>query len=108
MKSIGIVTLISVLAVAAAPSTAPVRAQVFATTKSTAQFADCFTKFQDAQKSPWWFVPKEHGGTFSNAGAANVGKPYLLLISDRGGRREIQMQNAARNGPEAQAVSQCV
>jgi len=41
-------------------------------------------------------------------GASSVGKPYLLLISDRAGRREIQLQNSGSEGPEAKAVTQCI
>jgi hypothetical protein len=108
MKAYGIATLISVVAVAAAPAPQPRSDVSFATMKSTQEFADCFTRIQDRRSMPWWFVPKNSGGTFSNAGAARVGKPYLLLVSDRSGRREIQLQNAARDGPEARAVNQCI
>jgi len=108
MKAFGIVTLISVIAVAAAPSAPAVRGLSFATMKSTEQFADCFSRIQDRHLVPWSFVPKEGGGAFSNAGARAVGRPYLLLISDRDGRREILLQNASSNGPEARAVNQCI
>lgn len=108
MKAFGIVTLISVVAVAAAPTPPAARGLSFATMKSTEEFADCFSKVQDRRAVPWWFVPKDHGGTFSNAGAAAAGKPYLLLISDRDGRRVIQLQNASSEGPEARAVNQCI
>jgi len=109
MKTFGIVTLVSVVAVAAAPAP-PARQPVsFSTMKSTQEFADCFAKIQDRRSVPWWFVPKESGGTFSNAGAGSIiGRPYLLLISDRAGRREIQLQNAGVQGPEAKAVIQCI
>jgi len=108
MKAFGIATLISVIAVAAAPTPPPVPGLSFATMKSTAQFADCFSKIQDRHSVPWWFVPKERGGTFSNAGAPAVGRPYLLLINDQDGRREIMLQNASADGPEARAVNQCI
>src|SRR5689334_7765260 len=108
MKAFGIVTLISVIAVAAAPTPPAAHGLSFATMKSAEQFADCFSKIQDRHSVPWWFVPKERGGTFSNAGAPAVSRPYLLLIGDRGGRREILLQNASSNGPEARAVNQCI
>lgn len=108
MKAFGIVTLMSVIAVAAAPSSPAARGISFATMKSTEQFADCFSRIQDRHSVPWWFVPKERGGTFSNAGAPAVGRPYLLLISDRDGRREILLENASAEGPEARAVNQCI
>jgi len=108
MKTFGVVTLVSVVAVAAAPAP-PAREPVsFSTMKSTQEFADCFAKIQDRHAVPWWFVSKESGGTFSNAGASSVGRPYLLLINDRAGRREILLQNAGSMGPEAKAVTQCI
>ena len=108
MKAFGIVTLISVVAVAAAPAP-PARQPVsFSTMKSTQDFADCLAKIQDRHAVPWWFVSKESGGTFLNAGANSGGRPYLLLISDRAGRREILLQNAGSEGPEAKAVNQCI
>jgi hypothetical protein len=108
MKDVGIVTLISVIAVAAAPTPPPSNATAFATMKSTDEFAQCFAQTQDRHSVPWWFVPKERGGTFSDMGAASGGKPYLLVINDRGGRRELLLQNATRDGPEAKAVKQCM
>lgn len=108
MKAYGIATFISVIAVAAAPSPQPAADVSFATMKSTQEFADCFSKIQDRHAVPWWFVPRTDGGTFSNAGAPGVGKPYLLLISNRSGRREILLQHASPDGPEAQAVNQCI
>jgi hypothetical protein len=109
MKDLGIVTLISVAAIAAAPTPARDRSEQFATIKSTDQFADCFARSQERNARPWWFVPKESGGgTFSNQGAASISKPYFLVIADRGSRREIQLQNADWNGPEARGVEQCI
>lgn len=108
MKAFGIVTLISVIAVAAAPAPPAAQGMSFATMKSTEQFADCFSRIQDRRSVPWWFVPKERGGTLSNAGAPAIGRPYVLLINDRDGRREILLQNASSNGPEARAVNQCI
>lgn len=109
MKDLGIVTLISVAAIAAAPASQPNRQTAFATAKSTQAFADCYAKSQDRQMRPWAFVPKENGGgTFSNIGAASVRNPYFLVINERRARREIQLQNASWNGPEARGVEQCI
>jgi hypothetical protein len=109
MKDLGIVTLISVAAIAAAPASQANHATAFATSKSTQAFAECFARSQERNSRPWWFVPKESGGgTFSNLGAASVKKPYFVLISDRGSTREIQLQNASWNGPEARGVVQCI
>lgn len=111
MKDLGILTLISVAAMAAAPAPAPEKSgpTTFATAKSTEQFAACFERTQDRLSRPWWFVAKDNGGgTFSNLGAHSVSKPYFLLISDRGSRREIQLQNANLDGPEARGAAQCI
>lgn len=109
MKDLGIVTLISVAAIAAAPASQTSHPTAFATAKSTQAFADCFTHAQERNLKAWWFVPKESGGgTFSNAGAASVKQPYFVEISDRGSRREIHVQNASWDGPIARGVEQCI
>ena len=109
MKDLGIVTLISVAAIAAAPASQESHATAFATSKSTQAFADCFARSQERNSTPWWFVPKESGGgTFSNLGAPSVRKPYFVVISDRGSKREIQLQNASWDGPQARGVEQCI
>ena len=109
MKDLGIVTLISVAAIAAAPASETSRPTAFATAKSTQAFADCFAHAQERGSQAWWFVPKESGGgTFSNAGAASVKQPYFVEISDRGSRREIHVQNASWDGPVARGVEQCI
>ena len=110
MRSLSIATLISVVASAAAPTPQPAssRAAAIVTAKSTRAFAECFARTQDRLSAPWWFVPKENGGTFSNLGAPAVTKPYFLAVTDRGRHREISLEDAAPNGAEAQGVSQCI
>ena len=109
MKDLGIVTLISVAAIAAAPASEGRHASAFATSKSTQAFADCFERSQERNSTPWWFVPKESGGgTFSNLGAPSIKKAYFVVISDRGSTREIQLQNASWDGPAARGVEQCI
>jgi hypothetical protein len=109
MKDLGLFTLISVAAIAAAPAPEGSHPTSFATARSAQAFEDCFARSQDRRATAWAFVPSESGGgTFSNLGAANVTKPYFLEISDRGSRREIQLQNASWNGPQARGVEQCI
>lgn len=109
MKDLGIVTLISVAAIAAAPASQKGHPTAFATAKSTQAFASCFAHARERESKAWWFVPKESGGgTFSNAGAASVKQPYFVEISDRGIRREIHVQNASWDGPVARGVEQCI
>jgi hypothetical protein len=83
MKEIGIVTLLSVVAVAAAPHGRAEKMTVFVTRKSTDAFDACLV-------------------------ATSVGKPTDFVLTDRGSRREIQLSGAALEGPEAQAVKQCL
>ena len=83
MKEIGIVTLLSVVAVAAAPSARGEHSTIFITRKAGTAFGACFA-------------------------AARLGKPSDLVVTDRGSRREIQLKGAALDGPEAQAVKQCL
>jgi hypothetical protein len=108
MKGAGLVTLLSVLAIAAAPSLADRKAGPVVTAKSTEAFAHCFAQAQDRRSAAWWFVPSGKGGTFSNAGAAKVQKPYFVIISDRGTRREIELQDVAEGSPEAGGIKQCI
>lgn len=83
MKEIGIVTLLSVVAVAAAPHGRSEKVTVFVTRKSTQAFDACFA-------------------------AAHAGKVSDLALTDRRSRREILVSGAALDGPEAQAVKQCL
>jgi hypothetical protein len=109
MKDLGLFTMISVAAIAAAPVPEGSHPTSFATTKSAQAFADCFARSQDGRSIPWAFVPRQSGGgTFSNLGARSVSKPYFLEISNRGSRREIQLQNASWDGPQARGVEQCI
>jgi hypothetical protein len=68
----------------------------------------CFAKEQDRRSAPWWFVPKSGGGTFSNLGATPGGKAYFLVISDRGQRREITIDNAAPDSAPLEGMIQCL
>lgn len=108
MKDFGIVVLLSVIVNAAAPRPDVPVLPVLTTAKSTQAFANCFARSQDRQSAAWAFVPKKHGGTFSNLGASSPAAPYFLVISDRGERREIQLQNAAPDGAQEKGVQQCL
>lgn len=106
MKEFSLVTLFSVAAVAAAPTSSPSDSLV--THKSAQEFADCVAQNEGGRATPWWFVPKEHGGTFSNLGAATDRKAFVVFIRDDAGRREIAMQDAKLNDPTRKAVIQCI
>ncbi|MEO8455029.1 MAG: hypothetical protein ABI454_07705 [Sphingomicrobium sp.] len=113
MKDVGIITLLSVIISAAAPSspnaleTGP--AKSFATAKSIDQFASCFTDTQDRGALPWSYVRKEDGGTFSNLGSRTIKSAYFVVVSDRGPSREVRLEgNGASEIAVNQAVDQCV
>ena len=106
MKDFGIIALLSVIISAAAPRTDPPALPVLKTEKSTQAFAHCFARSQDQHSAAWAFVPREHGGTFSNLGAVSVAAPYFLLIRDRGTHREIELQNAG--GVQEKGVEECI
>jgi hypothetical protein len=83
MKEIGIVTLLSVVVIAAAPHARADRTAMFVTRKSASAFGACLA-------------------------AAHGGNPTSLNIADRGSRREIQLLNVSFDGAEARAVKQCL
>ncbi|MGN6059490.1 MAG: hypothetical protein ACTHOI_13020 [Sphingomicrobium sp.] len=113
MKQVGIVTLISVAASAAAPvAHARAEAATLATSKTVEQFGDCFVATQDLAARPWAFVPKGDGGTFSNVGARGAQGLYYLAITDRGPVRQLRLEAASESSPLdrniARAVNQCI
>jgi hypothetical protein len=105
MRSLGIVTVLSVAATAAAPNSAHPR---LLTAKSSDAFIQCFAQSQETRTKPWAFMPKADGGTFSNLGAPSVTKPYFVVVTDRGHLREILLANATRGSTEQQGVDQCI
>jgi len=113
MKQVGLVTVVSVIACAAAP-VSQVRngSATFATARSVEQFGTCFVGAQDRAAQAWSYVPKGDGGTFSNVGATGAGAPYFLAVSDRGSERHVQLEaaGAARTVDRniARAVDQCI
>jgi hypothetical protein len=113
MKQIGIVTLISVAASAAAPVAHATRDTVMLeTSKTVAQFGGCFVQLQDRAARAWAFIPKGDGGTFSNLGARDAREPYFLAVSDRGAVRQLRLEPASAGTPVerdvAKAVDQCI
>jgi hypothetical protein len=121
MKDIGIFTLLTFIVSAAAPAspeynrTAPFAAQKyspaksFVTAKSTEQFGSCFASSQDSRGLPWWYVPKDNGGTFSNLGSRSGASAYFLVVSDRGSLREVRLEGSGRSETVvSSAVGQCV
>jgi hypothetical protein len=108
MRSLGIATIMSVIATIGAPSIAPASGQPMVTAKSTQDFADCFIKDQNRRSAAWAFVPNAKGGLFSNFGARSIAKPYFVRISDRGKQREIRIEDAAPESAAARGVNRCI
>jgi hypothetical protein len=81
-----------------------------ATSKAIEPFAQCFTASQDRSGRPWWFVPKAHGGTFSNLGATGVAEPYFVDIADKGATREVRvtLASASTDRSVVRAVDSCI
>ena len=109
-----LITIFALALWAASPAGAaqPGNANARATSKPVDQFVGCFVAGQRSASLPWWFVPKDHGGTISNMGA-NDGRPtYFLEVSDLGSRREVRLAMASLGTPMdssvAQAVAQCI
>jgi hypothetical protein len=107
MREIGLVTLLSVAVTAAAPSPRDYRAAISVTPKSTEDFASCFARSQDRRGKAWSFVPRDHGGRFSNLGNRSGAATYFLVINDRGTRREVELNPVSPSGGQREAVSQC-
>jgi hypothetical protein len=82
------------------------------TTKSLEAFERCFLAAEEGATNAWSFVPNEHGGVFSNEGAANVGNSYRLQLLDNGRTRTIRLVPAnptkAPMPPVAAAIDKCI
>lgn len=82
------------------------------TSKPVAQFVRCFVAAQEQASLPWWFVPKDHGGTISNLGANGARSVYFVGVSDLGSIRKVRLElasnEASGNRSIAQAVNQCI
>jgi hypothetical protein len=108
VREIGIVTLLSVAVTAAAPGPQAYRPAVYVTPKSTQDFASCFARSQEKRGAAWWFVPRNHGGTFSNLGSKSVAASYFVVINDRGVRREIALDQRSAADDQREVINQCI
>jgi hypothetical protein len=107
-----VLSVVCGLAMSAAAVAAPLPQQGLsrATAKGTERFAICFATSQDRSAQPWWFVPKAHGGTFSNLGARDVAEPYFVDIADKGATREVRVTLASASADRSvlRAVDSCI
>lgn len=103
MREIGIVTLLSVAATAAAPSS---RASQSAPALGTpGQYAACLASNPQAA-SRWWIVANDRGGSIAMPAGAEVQRAYLV-IEDRGARREIALEQTGAGGQQQKGGSTC-
>jgi hypothetical protein len=108
MKQVLAITLAALAVSAASTPLAPPSGDRV-TTKGVQPFAQCFTAAQDRAGRAWSFVPKENGGgTFSNAGANGVSRPYFLDVADRGSMRVVRLSSAGADRSILLAVDHCV
>src|SRR4051812_10877902 len=105
-----LMALSALLAASSAAVAAPLPGVSRATTKATEPFARCFAASQDRSAQAWWFVPKAHGGTFSNLGANGVAEAYFVDIADKGATREVRVTLASANADRSVlgAVESCI
>jgi hypothetical protein len=109
MKQLGILIALaaSTPAIAASASGVP----PIATDKSVAEFGGCFVAAQDGAGLAWSYVPKPHGGTFSNVGAKGETGLYFLAVADLGPARELRLEPASSalsiDARVIRAVSKC-
>ena len=91
---------------AALEAQAPVEVPVFvgSTSRSIAEFEQCFMSVQASQSMPVWFVLHENGGRFSNEGAAGVSNPYRIRFTERRGRSEVKVFLASPDGSQGRLL----
>jgi hypothetical protein len=109
MKQLGII--VALAASTSAIAAPPPAASSVTTHKSVAEFGGCFVAAQERAGLAWSYVPKPHGGTFSNVGNTGATGLYFLAVSDRGSARELRLEPAAPassiDARVSRAVSRC-
>ena len=110
MKQLGILIALAASSTAIAAPT-PGHLSPITTSKSVSQFGGCFVAAQERAGLAWSYVPKPHGGTFSNVGNTGATGLYFLAVSDRGSARELRLEPAAPassiDARVSRAVSRC-
>jgi hypothetical protein len=80
------------------------------TTKSLDAFGACFTQAQVRAGRAWSFIPADHGGSFSDAGASDGGTPYRLQFTENGTTNRLRLyadQPLAAHAKLVEAVDRC-
>jgi hypothetical protein len=106
MRGVGLVTLLSVGAVSAAPSSRPVAPGKIVSVESTHVFVDCWAERRLGVLAP--FMRAKVGEAPSDFDAPGTGQTYFITISDGDTRRIIRLQGPAPTGPQAKSMEQCI
>lgn len=99
MREIGIVTLLSVAATAAAPT--PRIAEPVAAPSATSRYAACLASSETPTAARWWIVANERGGSIALPAGARVQHAYLVVVDDQGERSEMALERAQQQRGES-------
>ena len=75
------------------------------TTTSLNQFATCFTSSQTGRGQPWFFVPDDMGGRFSNEGAKGVNAFYQIRFEEGSDSNRVIARMSQASQPEMRALT---
>jgi hypothetical protein len=79
--------------------------------RSLDTFGRCFVASQERASHPWWFVPADDGGTFSNLGSVDGQRVYFLRVRQSeaglGIRLETDDQTTSAD-PVLRSVDSCI
>jgi hypothetical protein len=104
---IGVSILLFTLAASSADQETPVLSA--STAKSLNDFGSCFARSQERRARPWAFVANDHGGVFTDFGAADTVAPYRLQVSESNGSSRVRLfvRQASANATLIDAVNRC-
>ena len=81
------------------------------TSRSLDAFGQCFVSSQEQALRPWWFVPTEDGGTFSNLGSGNGQSVYFLRVQHSGAALQLSVESEDKTAaidPVLSSIEDCI
>ena len=78
--------------------------------RSFDKFGSCFTKAEERRGRSWAFLPSEHGGAFTDAGAKGSSGSYWLQVRSAGAATQVRLfgaDSAQGSANMIEAVEQC-
>ncbi|MEP6983038.1 MAG: hypothetical protein ABI853_05265 [Sphingomicrobium sp.] len=78
--------------------------------RPVADFGACFTRAEERSGRAWAFMPRAHGGTFTDSGARGAPASYWLQVRGAGAATHVRLfgaGSAAASSPVIEAVEQC-